>query len=108
MMQLSSVGERCLKLRLRYYAANFVSFSSAELPRRESRCSFGSALSPAWPNCGLLSLRLPGIDTRCCLGERSEQHPSELQSLMRLSYAVFRMQEKVTRRLQSDTTSRRH
>src|SRR3546814_6422861 len=43
------------------------------------------APSPAWP-CS----RLPAT-TACC---RSEEHTSELQSLMRISYAVFCLKKK--------------
>src|SRR3546814_2292021 len=31
----------------------------------------------------------PGYDRGCRCGQRSEEHTSELQSLMRISYAVF-------------------
>src|SRR3546814_3168104 len=31
-----------------------------------------------------------------CAGERSEEHTSELQSLMRISYAVFCLSKKIT------------
>src|SRR3546814_7077254 len=31
-----------------------------------------------------------------CLGHRSEEHTSELQSLMRISYAVFCLKKKIT------------
>src|SRR3546814_4221892 len=30
----------------------------------------------------------------CCFGQRSEEHTSELQSLMRISYAVFCLKKK--------------
>src|SRR3546814_8204806 len=33
-------------------------------------------------------------DVRECLGNRSEEHTSELQSLMRISYAVFCLKKK--------------
>src|SRR3546814_5505499 len=36
------------------------------------------------------------ITTRTC-DQRSEEHTSELQSLMRLSYAVFCLKKKITR-----------
>src|SRR3546814_2394794 len=32
--------------------------------------------------------------TRCATGDRSEEHTSELQSLMRISYAVFCLKKK--------------
>src|SRR3546814_2155296 len=34
------------------------------------------------------------LDTRAMLDERSEEHTSELQSLMRISYAVFCLKKK--------------
>src|SRR3546814_8428097 len=37
-------------------------------------------------------------------GARSEEHTSELQSLMRISYAVFCLKKKTTRRLAPPTT----
>src|SRR3546814_2013460 len=38
-------------------------------------------------------------------GERSEEHTSELQSLMRISYAVFCLQQKIYHLLQSYITT---
>src|SRR3546814_9884794 len=34
------------------------------------------------------------LRTSCMIGERSEEHTSELQSLMRISYAVFCLKKK--------------
>src|SRR3546814_5083917 len=48
----------------------------------------------------LLDIELPGIDGLSALpdiiaaGNRSEEHTSELQSLMRISYAVFCLKKK--------------
>src|SRR3546814_7791425 len=39
-------------------------------------------------------------------GERSEEHTSELQSLMRISYAVFCLKKKKTK--QNDTSTEQH
>src|SRR3546814_7725329 len=36
----------------------------------------------------------PACDTRCRVSQRSEEHTSELQSLMRISYAVFCLKKK--------------
>src|SRR3546814_1333794 len=36
-----------------------------------------------------------GIGVRLCLRMRSEEHTSELQSLMRISYAVFCLKKKI-------------
>src|SRR3546814_1881597 len=38
--------------------------------------------------------RILGALTRLCNSERSEEHTSELQSLMRISYAVFCLKKK--------------
>src|SRR3546814_3322467 len=40
------------------------------------------------------SLRVDGLTLILGLGERSEEHTSELQSLMRISYAVFCLKKK--------------
>src|SRR3546814_8461790 len=36
----------------------------------------------------------PGRDEALCIASRSEEHTSELQSLMRISYAVFCLKKK--------------
>src|SRR3546814_3209321 len=48
----------------------------------------------------------PSFDfARICLPPRSEEHTSELQSLMRNSYAVFRLKKKNTRHITDKTTT---
>src|SRR3546814_1670621 len=42
----------------------------------------------------LASQVAPGIDSERLVGYRSEEHTSELQSLMRISYAVFCLKKK--------------
>src|SRR3546814_10068395 len=37
----------------------------------------------------------PRVDRRLVIGGRSEEHTSELQSLMRISYAVFCLKKKI-------------
>src|SRR3546814_10601235 len=64
------------------YSAEFESFW-AEYPKREGSNSKKTAFK-AW-NARLRS----GVKA-----ERSEEHTSELQSLMRISYAVFCLQKK--------------
>src|SRR3546814_10438181 len=39
-------------------------------------------------------------------GRRSEEHTSELQSLMRLSYAVFSLKKKTTKQEQNNTITK--
>src|SRR3546814_1499634 len=46
-----------------------------------------------------------GVDD---VAARSEEHTSELQSLMRISYAVFCLKKKKTHKKQQQTTSQRH
>src|SRR3546814_4708868 len=41
----------------------------------------------------------PTASTRHQLGKRSEEHTSELQSLMRISYAVFCLKKKIVRHI---------
>src|SRR3546814_6560613 len=49
---------------------------------------------------GVRGARFPqlplGSDTGPCPARRSEEHTSELQSLMRISYAVFCLKKKIT------------
>src|SRR3546814_5360107 len=55
------------------------------------------------PGCG--SRRSPGRDSRDSRGTRSEEHTSELQSLMRISYDVFCLKKKKrTSKLMNTTT----
>src|SRR3546814_17150177 len=48
--------------------------------------------------CGSCSMNINGTPRQACsaLVDRSEEHTSELQSLMRISYAVFCLQKKKT------------
>src|SRR3546814_2330045 len=50
------------------------------------------ALAGAMPGCTVESSAAHGLDPDSV--ERSEEHTSELQSLMRISYAVFCLQKK--------------
>src|SRR3546814_8136257 len=51
------------------------------------------------PRKPVLAVRLPGggLSTRTGIVMRSEEHTSELQSLMRISYAVFCLKKKTTK-----------
>src|SRR3546814_2893548 len=54
-----------------------------------SRCPDAAAL-------GILDPQHDGTGPKELLGPRSEEHTSELQSLMRISYAVFCLKKKTT------------
>src|SRR3546814_9643676 len=51
---------------------------------------------------GLSLATVPSVSSPCLRQDRSEEHPSELQSLMRISYAVFCL---TTKRHTPNTTS---
>src|SRR3546814_5043991 len=66
-------------------------------------CCHGSWFTPAsvcqtWRNvcCGLQAgrIRFPPLPSEAGAPQRSEEHTSELQSLMRISYAVFCLKKK--------------
>src|SRR3546814_10741217 len=67
---------------------------AAVAQRRKAR-----ALSPPQqPPCSGLTPRIRGYRSiNCPLPRRSEEHTSELQSLMRISYAVFCLKKKKTK-----------
>src|SRR3546814_1517866 len=49
--------------------------------------------------------RLPAQAAPLCARQRSEEHTSELQSLMRISYAVFCLKKKKTKIINSTNTT---
>src|SRR3546814_5068644 len=51
-----------------------------------------------------LEIRVDGVDALNGLGSRSEEHTSELQSLMRISYAVFCLKKKKNKKNQENNT----
>src|SRR3546814_10438718 len=57
-----------------------------------------------------IAQHLPGLSeadqTEQGIGQRSEEHTSELQSLMRISYAVFCLKKKTTTRQQENSTDK--
>src|SRR3546814_5407344 len=70
-------------------------FRSDDLPTFERPANATSGTAASGRNCS------DGADLRKAIGPaRSEEHTSELQSLMRISYAVFCLQQKKT----TDTT----
>src|SRR3546814_7953610 len=71
----------------------------------ESGCgwpSFSTPIVPAHVNevrdssHGMIRTEVRSVHGDSHLGHRSEEHPSELQSLMRISYAVFSLNKKHT------------
>src|SRR3546814_3118454 len=86
-------------------------FRSERLRRARGRGSVGqederrwmAATSGRWMTVGLCgpvlgwtpSLRVTSRADRLDLSDRSEEHTSELQSLMRISYAVFCLKKKI-------------
>src|SRR3546814_5098618 len=84
--------------------------------RRGSRC----AVSSPRANCPLVSFIIPNPRRRCaCCSallseaqalapqsskQRSEEHTSELQSLMSISYAVFCVKKKKTKQIDKNNT----
>src|SRR3546814_3842289 len=71
------------------------------LPRRDILRELNAERSEIGPGSGEAILDHPlgerlGLDHRAILDARSEEHTSELQSLMRISYAVFCLKKKKT------------
>src|SRR3546814_5064021 len=60
---------------------------------------------PLWPKFSLRRTPVPSIcQRRKSVRTRSEEHTSELQSLMRISYAVFCLKKKKNQNIQHHTT----
>src|SRR3546814_5149638 len=76
-------GAACLGLRARDHRA--AAFVDAQVHRR---------LAPALAHRLQLDERVGEAEQRRRTGERAEEHTSELQSLMRISYAVFGLKKK--------------
>src|SRR3546814_1287617 len=60
---------------------------------RSSRSRCTRRRTPCWLRTGSAAAAPPRVPT-VCLVPRSEEHTSELQSLMRISYAVFCLKKK--------------
>src|SRR3546814_9959437 len=54
---------------------------------------FWSRTTPSWPKAWRRQCAPPAGPWTCCTMARSEEHTSDLQSLMRISYAVFRLKK---------------
>src|SRR3546814_7825598 len=73
---------------------------TATVPRRSARPSSKASTHPsAWPPIDVLT----GF-----INDRSEEHTSELQSLMRISYAVFCLKKKKSTKTTNNTLHRKN
>src|SRR3546814_7144249 len=79
-------SDLCSCLNGRYVAADQLATEVRQLAAR------GKTDALAWTRV------VPGAVTAGALAMRSEEHTSELQSLMRISYAVFCLKKKKARR----------
>src|SRR3546814_2854798 len=65
------------------------------------------AAAPASPRARSAGSRIAGATCRAGCSCRSEEHTSELQSLMRISYAVFCLKKKKENKYENKTILRR-
>src|SRR3546814_5316778 len=81
-------------------------------PDRPQQIHSSSAVRPrtttGWrlSRCGR-NVTVPSART-CCCSDRSEEHTSELQSLMRISYAVFCLKKKKKQTIELYNNNKRH
>src|SRR3546814_1234539 len=86
---------------------------SAREPRNRSLMSYKPIRKAVFPVAGLGTRFLPAtksvpkellpvVDRPLIQYARSEEHTSELQSLMRISYAVFCLQKKIIKQIRTD------
>src|SRR3546814_6942693 len=74
-----------------------------DFTRNRHKLQENRVISPKWqPSVAFFAVRTGGEPAQACvqgaqvrLGPRSEEHTSELQSLMRISYAVFCLKKKI-------------
>src|SRR3546814_1718191 len=73
---------------------------------RDHRRTTG-ATEPVGCRAATRALAAPGHHTGAVdTGQRSEEHTSELQSLMRISYAVFCLKQKTTTKIKKSTNNK--
>src|SRR3546814_6554338 len=95
-----------VKARL-FVAADLAAGLAVDLPadqahylRNVLRLAVGDAVALFNGRDGEFRAAITQVDKKACrlqVGERSEEHTSELQSLMRISYAVFCLKKKNNR-----------
>src|SRR3546814_1471930 len=101
-------GDCVIGRRFLLHKANIIS-AGCTLTIAEGKTLLETALDAgiAYPH-GCRSGRCGACKTRLLSGERSEEHTSELQSLMRISYAVFCLKKKKTLNIQYNTKKERN
>src|SRR3546814_5219153 len=67
---------------------------ATRMPGAPVHCHTPSAMKPAAVSCFASTKRMPAASSASTRVSRSEEHTSELQSLMRISYAVFCLKKK--------------
>src|SRR3546814_9229985 len=92
-----------ISTKLTYFCANLMPNHEPNHPNEayayefRYRCA-GFFIRPVFPSCLCPGpQRTATCDTRRYVARRSEEHTSELQSLMRISYAVFCLKKKNTK-----------
>src|SRR3546814_4886387 len=96
-----SIRARCMAMVRRAWAAMVINMDSH--PHETRKCRVPSRLQTARPIHALPCERrtLPRWALGGDRGKRSEEHTSELQSLMRISYAVFCLKKKKATSIQT-------
>src|SRR3546814_4203267 len=84
------------------YTTLFRSVGNAPAKRFVRKVGEGGVMPPRKADAGLKRARHlgPGEQVEAMFAHRSEEHTSELQSLMRISYAVFCLKKKHTSEIQ--------
>src|SRR3546814_6617894 len=73
------------------------STGSAEMSSAASAEKWQPAVTRTWVGCRSMAVRVRRLPSAFMRHTRSEEHTSELQSLMRNSYAVFCLKKKKTK-----------
>src|SRR3546814_9066765 len=94
---MAVVSDNCVSVSIRLSKSYFTSPLTLILSDEGATEGLKSLLCLSLPKDLRLSLRCVGknvVARRLAAGKRSEEHTSELQSLMRISYAVFCLKKK--------------
>src|SRR3546814_3033214 len=83
------------------YMAETIRAGIQAVPKGQSEAARSLGMSPSWTMISVVLPQAIRLVIPPLTNERSEEHTSELQSLMRISYAVFCLKKKIhTRRTQ--------